>query len=475
MLLEFMPELKGNKIVALINKFLYSRLYIALIGLLVLLCNIFSFEIAYFYIAVSLGAIIPCFLCEDYLPAVAPISMTYVSISIKSNDVALGTSLFGGGKVVHLFVLVGLIVLFIIPKLIYDIVKHKERRVRPALWLGYVFLLPCYVLGGLFSPYYDGRTALFGLINFLSISGVYFILLYAVNWQSVRKDYFFWVMLTLGLIVATEAIFMFVASSLGNTFYLDESGNIFSGWGMRNNLGGQISLCIVAPIYLALKAKKCYWLFILASIVMLAGCFLTNSRGGFLISSLIFLSGLIIFVIKTSKIRRIFSLSLILVVVTTVILFLILNKEVVEFVFPRLLNKEKLFSLNGRDNHWTNGINSFRENELLGVGFYQDSADRYGNFSTQFVPPRYHDLYIQLLASTGLLGLCAYLFHRYQTLKITFTKPTLEKTFIYFSILGLVLTSLVDNHFFNMGPGLNYCVALAFIEGLNIQNQANSN
>ncbi len=475
MLLEFMPQLKSNKIVALINKFLYSPLYIALIGLLVLLCNIFSFEIAYFYIVVSLGAIIPCFLCEDYLPAVAPISMTYVSISYKSNNVSLGTSLFGGGKVVHLFVLLGLIVLFIIPKLVYDIVKHKERRVKPALWLGYLLLLPCYVLGGLFSPYYDGRTALFGFVNFLSISGVYFVLLYAINWKNIKKDYFFWLMMILGLVVAVETLYMFITIALGSPYFHEsDSNSMYTGWGIRNNIAFVLCICVAAPTYFAIKSKKLSWLYVLTSFFLVCCCFLTASRGGFFTSVLIFIAGIVILFVKSHKIQRISTGITLGVVSIGALLFFLLGKNEIDYAFPRMFAPEELVALNGRNSNWIEGTSHFSENELFGVGFYQCTAYQFENFSTSFMPPRYHNIYIQLLASTGLLGLCAYLFHRYETLRMTFNKPTLEKTFIYLTVVAIVATSLVDNHFFNMGPGLNYCVALAFIEGLNIQNKGDN-
>ena len=69
----------------------------------------------------------------------------------------------------------------------------------------------------------------------------------------------------------------------------------------------------------------------------------------------------------------------------------------------------------------------------------------------------------------GTLGLLAYNYHRYQTFRMTFTKPMLEKTFLFLSILGLLLTSLLDCHLFNLGPALNYGILLAAIEGINLK------
>lgn len=477
MLCELIPKLTNNKIVSLINKFLYSKLYIVLIGVLTLLCNIFSFEIPLFYIVVTLGAIIPFFFCGDYLPAIAPLSMTYVSISWKANNVTLGTSLFGGSKVVHLYVLVVLIALFIIPRLIYDVIRKKERRVKPRLWLGFILLLPCYVLGGIFSGHFEGRTALYGLVNFLSISGCYFVILYALNWKNINKDYFFWVMMVLGLVVTSETIYMFIANLVANNmFAIKDVVNMYAGWGMRNNIAAQIALCVAAPLYLAIKWKKLNWLYILASVFMVFGCMCTNSRGGTFVTGLIFAAGFIVLLIKSNKKQRIIALTTVTIVFVSFRMFYILEKNLILEAFPRIFDPNSTVKfLNGRQMDWAYAISDFKENIFTGVGFYKCKAYQFFNFSTGFVPPRYHNIYLQYLASTGLVGLFAYLFHRYQTLKLTFRKPTLEKTFIYFTVIALVLTSMVDNHFFNMGPGLNYCVALAFIEGIEINKRLTTN
>ncbi|MBP5242287.1 MAG: hypothetical protein J6Z36_01175 [Clostridia bacterium] len=51
-----------------------------------------------------------------------------------------------------------------------------------------------------------------------------------------------------------------------------------------------------------------------------------------------------------------------------------------------------------------------------------------------------------------------------QTVILFVKKPTLAKTFIGLGVLALLLTSLLDCHFFNIGPGILYSVFLAFAE-----------
>ena len=65
---------------------------------------------------------------------------------------------------------------------------------------------------------------------------------------------------------------------------------------------------------------------------------------------------------------------------------------------------------------------------------------------------------------SGIVGLLAYGFHRYETVRMFLRDRTREKAFIACSIAVLLGCSLVDCHFFNLGPVLFYSVGLAFAE-----------
>ena len=58
----------------------------------------------------------------------------------------------------------------------------------------------------------------------------------------------------------------------------------------------------------------------------------------------------------------------------------------------------------------------------------------------------------------------AYLFHRTQTVLMVFRNPTPTKIVAALCVAAMLLTSFVDNHVFNMGPGLLYSVLLVFAE-----------
>ena len=117
------------------------------------------------------------------------------------------------------------------------------------------------------------------------------------------------------------------------------------------------------------------------------------------------------------------------------------------------------------------GINQFLENPIFGVGYFKLDIFESPYLSTGIVPSRYHNTFVQLLASTGSIGLLAYLYHRFVTLKVTLKGFNTEKAFIFISILGLLLTSLLDCHLFNLGPTMEYSTLLLLLEGVNIRNK----
>jgi O-antigen ligase len=120
------------------------------------------------------------------------------------------------------------------------------------------------------------------------------------------------------------------------------------------------------------------------------------------------------------------------------------------------------FGDNGRFEMYKHGFNNFLSHPIFGGGFGSCVED---NFGHGIEPNRYHNTFIELLATCGILGFGTYLFHRYQTVKLFLSKRNnLQCVFLFISILALLLTSLLDNHFFNLYPTMYYAVILCVIE-----------
>ena len=114
------------------------------------------------------------------------------------------------------------------------------------------------------------------------------------------------------------------------------------------------------------------------------------------------------------------------------------------------------------------GLKVFLQYPFFGESFFHESfsPDAFSIVTafSNFFPARWHNTIIQLLASCGICGLGAYLFHRIQTLRLFFTKRSILKTFIGVGVILLLLMSLLDCHLFNLGPAFFYAICLLFAE-----------
>ena len=457
MLTKLFPSLENNKVIVLLNKFLYSYYYLAFIALLTALSCLFGFEMVTYYIYVLCGGILPCLFSKDMTPIFAPLGMAYSSVSLRTKNSADHKTLFGA-QIYHLYILLALIVIFVGGRLIFDLITNKEKRhYFPRLTIGYIIFGVALIIGGINSQYYTARDFTFGLVECLALSGCYFILMYIIDWKNIKKEYYAFLMLFYGLALVIEVLVIRIING-GET--------VRTGWGISNNIAGQLCMCLAGPVYLAIK-KKLAPLYLISEGTILLAIGLTNSRTGALMGTIICIGSLVIFFIKADNKKRLVAGIIGCLAITLFLGFTFIFMDTFAVAFEGLFNRRSgTFSLNGRQIIWEQAYNSFISNPSLGVGWYQCTFGRSDYFAYNFVPGRYHNTFFQLIATTGLFGLIAYGYHRYQTIKMVFKKPTLEKIFIFISILGLLLTSLFDCHFFNLGPGLNYCIALAFLEGI---------
>ena len=457
MLLKFFPRIKETLFYKILHWFYYSYVYIALTGILTILAWVFSIEMYVYYTVITIGGIIPSLLLEDMAPSLAPLGMMYSSVSLKSNNVNEGTSLYGG-RWYHLYIQIGLIVLFVFGRLVFNLITDKEKRhIKPKFLYGFALFGTALLIGGIMSPFYTRRDFTYGLVQLLALSGCYFVLLYIINFKDLKHEYYFWIMMTYGLVVAFEVLYAAIFRT---------SERIATGWGVRNNMAAQMCMCLAGPIYLAIKSKKLSWLYSLAAVLMFAGIIFSNSRGGSATGVIVLLIGTVLLFIFAKRTQRISYGAMIAGVLGIIVTLFLIFPDKTSFLYYRVVGEEASYAINeNRIFTWKTGLEQFMEYPAFGVGYYQCPSMIHWNFTYGFIPPRYHGTFIQVLASLGLFGLLAFAYHRYEMFSFAFRKPSLKKTFIVLTIGGLLIASIVDCHFFNLGPGLNYCIALAFLNG----------
>ena len=469
-------NVRKTPLVREINTFMTTPKGVMLIALLTVLAHIFSLEIV-LYIMTLLYCIYVCVLGDDFLTLAPFCVFCYIAPSRVNNPGRSDESLFSGGT--GLFLIIGVILLLVcfLLRVSFDRQMGFKRLLqskRALLW-GFLALGAAFLLSGIFSDHYSdiwGKNIGFGALEFVAVFLFYFLLTGLVDWTKVRKDYFAWIAFLAGCVIAIEVFHLYAFHF--QDFFLDlPDGNrwnrwqIYLGWGMHNNIGAMLSVTIPFAFYLASRHKHSY-AFVFSAVGMMVALLMTLSRTSILVGLAAFAISFVIMLVKSPK--RKFLLIMGGGILAVGIVLLIILRDDLFSVVKNVFNNG-LWDPSGRGSLYIKGLEVFVNNPIFGEGFYPTDMTTFSNAywligsdMTSFLPPRWHNTIVQLLASCGLFGLLTYCLHRLQTVIMFVRDITLEKIFIAIALAAFLGMSLLDNHFFNLGPTLFYSVALAFAE-----------
>ena len=465
MITHWYPSLRENAFIRAINRFLYSGWYFFAVAALMAMSNLFSLEIVTYWLFLLFAGFSILF-ADDLFPCIPLACCGYMTFSKQNNPAAnVGGTAFSRPEIFGQFVaIIAVIAVLILARIAFEIFVRRNRQKLPALTAGFALLGAAYLLGGAFSPYYEGKTILFGAIQIAALSGFYFLFYYTVNWSRYRLADFALLFTAIGAGMVAETIGMYLTPDVleayqNGTF---QRGLLNTGWGVYNNVGCIMAMCLPAPFCLA-ALKKNGWAYNLVGNVYFLALVLTQSRNSILSGIVLYLVCAVLVVVKTKGAERkgnliVYGAALIALAICAIAMF-----QKVGDLFDSLVNIG--FDDNGRWEIYENGMKQFFAFPVFGNGFYQCTAWQFGNLPEgSFLPPRYHDTYVQLLASGGVIAFAAYCFHRVQTIRLVLKKPDTGRLFLGLCVLALILTSIVDCNFFNFGPGLLYACLLAAIE-----------
>ena len=454
---------KENSFIKIFNKIINSKIFMVLIVLLALLSNLVGIELVVYTIYALIVLFVALF-GYDFLPTLPIAIVSYMTFSKNNNPRGPNqTSIFLQKEVLIYFIILCVIIgFFALVRIIYDFKTHKERRKFPKLALGFIILGYSFIHGGSYTEEYEFKTSLFGLIEIIAISFTYFIFYYTVDFKKVKKDYWAELFTLVSIMMIFEIGYMLIENNAFDFTTEFNRGELWTGWGFYNNVGGIAVMCLPAPFYLAIT-KKHGWIYCFLGNLSMLSIGLVMSRNAMLFGfALYFVLIILVGTLSKGK-QRITNLLVNLSCIFCVALIITYGFDKFRNLFDSILNS-------GTDDHgrieiYIDAYNQFKTSPLFGVGFYECNAFQWGVFEeNSFLPARYHSTILQLLASTGLFGLCAYLYHRFETLKLLFKNFNLSKLFIYLCILVFLISSLFDCFFFNFGPGLIYSGLLLFLE-----------
>ena len=308
------------------------------------------------------------------------------------------------------------------------------------------------------------------VLQFASVFLLYFLFSATVDWEKFDVSYFAWSGLVAGLVVVAEVAWIYLTQDI----WLSGAVNrdlIFSGWGTNNNMGAMITTALPFAFYLAQK-KKHNSIYLILALILSVGVVFSCSRGSVVVAVPVAIISYIYAFVKTKDKREYAITSALLVVALVIAATLFWDRAVIVFErVPAILDHADgglVFNHSGRFEIYKQGFEIFSKHPILGDGFYF-SAYEFNEFSvvdrfSNFFPPRMHNTIIQMLASCGFVGLLAYGFHRWQTIRLLVKRWSIENAYISLYLVSLLGMSMLDCHFFNVGPTLFYSMALAVAE-----------
>ncbi len=469
----YFTKLKEGGIIHGINKFLYTPWYMLLVALIMAVANVFSLEFMSFYTYMGICIYVVLF-APDCFPIAPMCCCGYMLFSAGNNPAEnYGNTLFSVDGNLEKFIAIAVTIgVFLIARLFFELfVIRRKRTHKPRLMWGFLALGAAYLISGIGTDGYGGKELAYAALQIVSLCATYFYLFYTVDWSKRKPGDAAAMLCAIGIGLLIEIVAMYfrpeVMDAIANSTF--HRALLKTGWGVYNNVGGMMLMCMPAPFYFAC-AKKHTGIYLLLASVFFVGVVLTQSRGSMLVGAIIYLvcCGFTLFYLpKGKKWIAVFELIVIFLLGVAAIMILLYCQEKWDFVV--LSFEVGITDDSGRFNIYAFGFKQFLEAPLFGTGFYATVKNVFQHGMNNipddfFIPPRYHNTIIQLLATGGIVALLAYIFHRLQTIKIFFHKPSKQKTFLGLAIAAHLIASLLDCNFFNLGPGLTYGIILLCAE-----------
>ncbi|MBQ7386689.1 MAG: O-antigen ligase family protein [Clostridia bacterium] len=457
-----------------INSVIQSPVGVLLLAIATCVAFAFSKEFEFYLFVIAYAIYVAAF-ADDLSPLMPLFVFCYIVPSQANNPGKSEESVFYGASGIILLTLVSVAVILVFARIAND--KNmgfkrlftKKRMLAPGMF----FLGAAYLVSGVTSAHYSEyalKNIAFALIQFASIFLLYFVFTATVNYNKFNMSYLASIGVLMGLVVAFELVYLYLNGGIISDGVITRE-HIYTGWGVYNNLGAIIAMAIPFAFYFATRARVATpW--ILTALVLLAAAILTCSRGTMVFGVPVFIACLVITLLRAESKTEVRIVTAILLVGAAVTAIIFSDKLAELFSkVPGLFETsgdETVIMDNARFDFYANGLEAFKNNPIFGQTFYPVGYDVF-DFSeidkfSSFFPPRWHNTVIQILASCGIVGMVAYLVHRVSTVVLFIKKRGRATTFIAISILALLLMSLVDCHFFNVGPVLFYSIMLAVME-----------
>ncbi len=475
-----------SKVISFIVKILNSPLYPALFALVCAISGTCGKEVFLpCFLVVSLVAVFAGLFSNDLKVFIVPTFLLYYAIGIDVSpeyyDSYQPPPPFDFSVAPFLVACALMIFAVLVYRLIAGGHVKETLAKRGIFFWGIILMGGSFVLGGFFSDSFSITSLLFGLLlAFVFImSYILFLVLFSHSENSI--PYACKTLVCLGYLVVAQILTIAYRLNLNDNFIFIHGGTgeltinrlmLSLSWGPATIIGAVMVLPIVGAIYLMRTHRFPLFSFISAIIFWLA-TILIDTRSAIITGAAVLFFGFIFCCLggKNKKINRITVISLFSLILLALIAFACVFpdklKSIVTGVLDLLrLSPEKESGVDGflsnRLELWAKGIDAFLSAPVFGKGFAYVPPGEMA--SSKYFDFMYHNVFVQLLGSTGIVGVLLFIFHLKHILEVTLRRFSLEKLMLLMVPACVLVMSLVDNFFFYPNFIIVYTAFLAAAE-----------
>lgn len=457
---NYFAKIKDSAPACIIKDVLSWRYFTFIYALVIVSCYYLKADIVSIYFVALTGLLSVLFL-DDLSPLISNFLFMNIMISYENSPSSIaGNSNYFENPVIYIqvFILIALYVGGIIYRIADTVLKGKFKATPTFYSLAVLAIV--FLLNGTIVKKYDYMNFAYGVFMAFFFLCIFTILKDNIKFDEKTYLNIAYAFLALSAVLILELAVKYITCEDVYSNGVFNRSKLSFGWGMYNNMGMLMLLCVPSVIYIASKHKYGY-AFYIYSFILVAAIALTLSRQAMLGTAAIFTACVIYLLIK-GKNRKINIIITCVAAAGGIVCALACWDKFAEAV-TYLFSKNNLQSGNGRIMLWKRALDNFKAHPLFGIGFFIDLVEDPGFAGLSVVPDMYHNTFFQLLASCGITGLLAYLYHRAQTI-ISFTKNvTPGRLYAAVTIVALLLLNLLDNHIFYMLPTLIYSFMTALL------------
>ena len=338
---------------------------------------------------------------------------------------------------------------------------------------GIIFFDVALILNGIFSPQNSVYNLLLGLAFAVIITACYCLFVVVIAHSENGISYTCKILVSLSYAVSFQLITVMYKLYQNNnllveSWYGDKINRemLSLSWGPPTISAAIISLGIPAALYLAKTGKFSFFSYT-SAVLFIPVLFLINTRSAILVGLVALFVGVLICITRGPNRRQNIIYTVLLVALIAFIIFSLLNNENIDIKkllgAMRFTSSEGISGLsNGRINLWKNGISDFLSSPVFGVGFMDGG---YANkIYTNTFRNMYHNIFVQLIGSMGIVGLVTFLIHLKHILEVAIRRFSTNKLLLLGVPLMIISLSLFDNFFFYPNFQIIYVAFLACAE-----------